>query len=159
RTLLAHAARTVVHSAMELGGNAPFVVLADADLDAAIAGAMVAKLRNGGSACTAANRVIGHESIAGTFAAGTGQWVGGLVVGPGLQPESDIGPLVNASTRDKVASLVQGALDAGAKPLIGAEVPDRRGFYYLPTVLTNVAADADIVGEEIFGPVAPVTTF
>jgi succinate-semialdehyde dehydrogenase/glutarate-semialdehyde dehydrogenase len=159
RTLLAHAARTVVNSGMELGGNAPFLVFADADLDAAVAGAMIAKLRNGGSACTAANRFIVHSSIAEDFGARLAVAMSQLTVGPGLDPATDIGPLVNAKTRDKVSHLVNGALDSGAKALVGAEAPDRRGFYYLPTVLTAVPDDSVILGEEIFGPVAPITKF
>jgi succinate-semialdehyde dehydrogenase/glutarate-semialdehyde dehydrogenase len=159
RTLLAHAARTVVNSGMELGGNAPFLVFADADLDSAVEGAMIAKLRNGGSACTAANRFVVHESIADEFAARFALAMSRLAVGPGLEPGTDIGPLVNAKTREKVSTLVDGAVAGGAKVLIGAEVPDRRGYYYLPTVLTSVASDAPILSDEIFGPVAPITTF
>jgi succinate-semialdehyde dehydrogenase / glutarate-semialdehyde dehydrogenase len=135
RDLLAHAARAVVNSGMELGGNAPFLVFGDADLDSAVEGAMVAKLRNGGSACTAANRFVVHESIADDFAGRLAQAMSRLTVGPGLESGTDIGPLV------------------------GAEAPSRRGFYYLPTVLTAVPEDAQILGEEIFGPVAPITTF
>ncbi|HEX4559001.1 MAG TPA: NAD-dependent succinate-semialdehyde dehydrogenase [Mycobacterium sp.] len=159
RRLLEHAARTVVSPAMELGGNAPFVVFDDADLDDAVAGAMIAKLRNGGSACTAANRFIVHASIADDFAARLAAAMSQLTVGPGLDLSTDIGPLVNAKTRDKVSHLVQGALDGGAKALVGARVPDSRGFYYMPTVLAAVPHDAEILDEEIFGPVAPVTTF
>ncbi|WP_048468540.1 aldehyde dehydrogenase family protein, partial [Mycolicibacterium chlorophenolicum] len=159
RSLLAHAARTIVNSGMELGGNAPFVVFGDADLDAAVSGAMVAKLRNGGSACTAANRFIVHASIAEDFAGRLAEAMSRLTVGPGLEPGTDIGPLVNAKTRDKVSGLVSGALDSGAKALVGAAAPNRRGFYYMPTVLNAVPADAAILGEEIFGPVAPITTF
>jgi len=159
RTLLGHAARTVVSSAMELGGNAPFVVLGDADVEEAVAGAMVAKLRNGGSACTAANRFIVHESVADEFAAGLAARMASLTVGPGLDEGTDIGPLVNASTRDKVAELVTGALDGGAKALVGAGAPERPGYFYLPTVLAGVPHEAPILNEEIFGPVAPVVTF
>lgn len=159
RSLLAHAARTVVNSGMELGGNAPFLVFGDADLDSAVSGAMVAKLRNGGSACTAANRFIVEESIADEFAARLAQAMSKLTVGPGMEPGTDIGPLVNSKTREKVSRLVDGALRAGAKALVGAEAPAHRGYYYLPTVLTAVSGDAAILGEEIFGPVAPITTF
>lgn len=159
RSLLAHAARTVVNTGMELGGNAPFLVFGDADLDAAVTGAMVAKLRNGGSACTAANRFIVHESIADEFGGRLAQAMSRLTVGPGMDPATDIGPLVNSKTREKVSRLVDGAIAAGAKPLIGAEAPSGRGFYYLPTVLAAVPGDANILGEEIFGPVAPITTF
>jgi succinate-semialdehyde dehydrogenase/glutarate-semialdehyde dehydrogenase len=144
---------------MELGGNAPFVVLADADVDHAVSGAMVAKLRNGGSACTAANRFIVHASVADEFARRLADAMRTLTVGPGVDPSSDIGPLVNASTRDKVHGLVVSAIDAGARPLVGAFVPDRRGYYYPPTVLAGVPQDATILGEEIFGPVAPVVAF
>jgi succinate-semialdehyde dehydrogenase/glutarate-semialdehyde dehydrogenase len=159
RSLLAHAARTVVNTGMELGGNAPFLVFGDADLDAAVTGAMVAKLRNGGSACTAANRFIVHESIADDFASRLAQAMSRLTVGPGMDPATDIGPLVNSKTREKVSRLVDGAIAAGAKPLVGAEAPPGRGFYYLPTVLAAVPGDAEILGEEIFGPVAPITPF
>ncbi|MFB9315589.1 NAD-dependent succinate-semialdehyde dehydrogenase [Nocardioides plantarum] len=159
RVLLAHAARTVVNTGMELGGNAPFVVLEDADLDAAVDGAMVAKLRNGGSACTAANRFIVHAGVATEFSRRLADRMRLLAVGPGLDPGTDIGPLVNAKTRDKVAELVTGATDEGARALAGGSAPARRGYYYLPTVLDGVPADAAILDTEIFGPVAPVVTF
>lgn len=159
RVLLGHAARTVVSSSMELGGNAPFVVLEGADVDTAVAGAMVAKLRNGGSACTAANRLIVHASVADEFSRKLAAAMEKLVVGPGLDNETDIGPLVNAKTRDKVRDLVDGALAVGARALAGGGTPDRTGYYYVPTVLAGVPQDAAILGEEIFGPVAPVVTF
>jgi succinate-semialdehyde dehydrogenase / glutarate-semialdehyde dehydrogenase len=159
RDLLAHAARSVVNTGMELGGNAPCLVFGDADLDSAVDGAMIAKLRNGGSACTAANRFIVHESIADDFAARLAQAMGRLTVGPGLDAGTDIGPLVNAKTREKVSRLVQDAIATGAKALVGAEAPARTGFYYLPTVLAGVSEDSQILAEEIFGPVAPITTF
>jgi succinate-semialdehyde dehydrogenase/glutarate-semialdehyde dehydrogenase len=159
RDLLAHAARSVVNTGMELGGNAPFLVFGDADLDSAVDGAMIAKLRNGGSACTAANRFIVHESIADDFAERLAQAMGRLTVGPGLDAGTDIGPLVNAKTREKVSRLVEDAIATGAKALVGAEAPARPGFYYLPTVLAGVSEDSQILAEEIFGPVAPITTF
>jgi succinate-semialdehyde dehydrogenase / glutarate-semialdehyde dehydrogenase len=159
RELLAHAARSVVNTGMELGGNAPFLVFGDADLDSAVDGAMIAKLRNGGSACTAANRFIVHESIADDFTARLAQAMGRLTVGPGLDAGTDIGPLVNAKTREKVSRLVEDAIATGAKALVGAEAPARPGFYYLPTVLAGVSKDSQILAEEIFGPVAPITTF
>jgi succinate-semialdehyde dehydrogenase/glutarate-semialdehyde dehydrogenase len=159
RELLAHAARSVVNTGMELGGNAPFLVFGDADLDSAVDGAMIAKLRNGGSACTAANRFIVHESIADDFAARLAQAMGRLTVGPGLDAGTDIGPLVNAKTRVKVSRLVEDAIATGAKALVGAEAPARPGFYYQPTVLAGVSQDSQILAEEIFGPVAPITTF
>jgi succinate-semialdehyde dehydrogenase / glutarate-semialdehyde dehydrogenase len=159
RVLLEHASRTVVSAAMELGGNAPFVVLPDADLDEAVAGALVAKLRNGGSACTAANRFIVHASFADEFTRRFAEAMRGLPVGPGLDEATRVGPLVNAKTRDKVADLVQSALDAGADPVAGASAPDRVGYYYTPTVLGGVAQDAHILSQEIFGPVAPVVAY
>ena len=159
RILLAHASRTVVSAAMELGGNAPFVVLPDADLDDAVAGALVAKLRNGGSACTAANRFIVHSSIADEFTRRFAAAVEPLQVGPGLHEATRIGPLVNAKTRDKVAGLVQSTLDAGAVPAVGGSAPDRAGYFYTPTVLGRVPQDAAILSQEIFGPVAPVVTY
>jgi succinate-semialdehyde dehydrogenase/glutarate-semialdehyde dehydrogenase len=159
RVLLEHASRTVVSAAMELGGNAPFVVLPDADLDEAVAGALVAKLRNGGSACTAANRFIVHSSITDEFSRRFAQAMGPLRVGPGLDEATKVGPLVNGKTRDKVADLVQSALDVGARPLVGGSAPDRAGYFFTPTVLAGVPQDAHILSEEIFGPVAPVVSY
>jgi succinate-semialdehyde dehydrogenase/glutarate-semialdehyde dehydrogenase len=159
RRLLATAAETVVSCSMELGGNAPFLVLGDADLDAAVAGAMVAKMRNGGSACTAANRFYVHASVEKEFSARLAEAMGALVVGPGLDPGVQVGPLVNKFSRDKVDELVTEAVDGGAGVLIGGSVPDRRGWFYTPTVLQEVAPDAAILREEIFGPVAPIVSF
>jgi succinate-semialdehyde dehydrogenase/glutarate-semialdehyde dehydrogenase len=159
RVLLEHASRTVVSAAMELGGNAPFVVLPDADLDEAVAGALVAKLRNGGSACTAANRFIVHSSITDEFSRRFAQAMGPLRVGPGLDEATKVGPLVNGKTRDKVADLVQSALDVGARRLVGGSAPDRAGYFFTPTVLAGVPQDAHILSEEIFGPVAPVVSY
>jgi succinate-semialdehyde dehydrogenase/glutarate-semialdehyde dehydrogenase len=159
RTLLERASRTVVSTAMELGGNAPFVVLPDADLDEAVAGALIAKLRNGGSACTAANRFIVHASVADKFTTRFADAVRPLQVGPGVEATTQIGPLVNSKTRDKVAELVQSALGAGATSAVGGNIPDRRGYYYAPTVLGGVPQDAAILSQEIFGPVAPVVAY
>jgi succinate-semialdehyde dehydrogenase / glutarate-semialdehyde dehydrogenase len=159
RRLLATAARTVVSCSMELGGNAPFLVLADADLDAAVQGAMVAKMRNGGEACTAANRFYVHSSVAEEFSSRLAAAMRALTVGPGLDPGVDVGPLVNAPSRDKVEELVAGAVDAGARVLTGGESLAGKGFFYSPTVLSGVPADAAILREEIFGPVAPLVTF
>ncbi|GAA1013911.1 NAD-dependent succinate-semialdehyde dehydrogenase [Acrocarpospora pleiomorpha] len=159
RVLLGHAARSIVSASMELGGNAPFLVLADADVDEAVAGAMVAKLRNGGSACTAANRFIVHSSIADQFAERLAAEMATLRIGPGLDQESNVGPLVNAKTRDKVSTLVGDALAAGAKASVGGSAPDRIGYYYTPTVLTDVPRDASILSQEIFGPVAPIVAY
>ncbi len=159
RTLLNLANEHIVNSSMELGGNAPFLVFDDADLDAAIAGAMVAKMRNGGEACTAANRFFVQEGIADRFAVRLAEAMGGLRMGPGYVEGTTLGPLVNAKTRDKVAGLVDDAVRAGARARIGGTVPDGAGYYYPATVLTEVTADAGILRTEIFGPVAPIVTF
>jgi succinate-semialdehyde dehydrogenase/glutarate-semialdehyde dehydrogenase len=159
RRLLASAAETVVSCSMELGGNAPFLVLADADLEAAVAGAMVAKMRNGGSACTAANRFYVHGSVEKEFSARLAEAMGALVVGSGLDAGVQVGPLVNQSSRDKVEELVSGAVDGGADVLTGGSAPEGRGWFYPPTVLHEVAPDSAILREEIFGPVAPVVSF
>jgi succinate-semialdehyde dehydrogenase/glutarate-semialdehyde dehydrogenase len=159
RTLLAQAADCVVNCSMELGGNAPFIVLEDADIDAAVSGAMVAKMRNGGEACTAANRFYVHRKVQAQFEARFVAAMEALVMGPGLDPGVDLGPLVNKSTRDKVHSLVGKAVSGGAKLLTGGEAGAGPGYFYPPTVLTGVAADADILHEEIFGPVAPIVAF
>lgn len=159
RVLLCQAADQVIHCSMELGGNAPFVVCADADLDAAIEGAMIAKMRNGGEACTAANRFIVHESVAEAFTVKLADRMAALNVGPGVNADTECGPLVNESTAGKVAALVQDALDKGARLVCGGTAPDLPGYYYQPTVLADVPAEAEIAREEIFGPVAPVYTF
>jgi succinate-semialdehyde dehydrogenase/glutarate-semialdehyde dehydrogenase len=159
RVLLGEAAKSVVNTSMELGGNAPFLVLGDADIDVAVAGAIVAKMRNGGEACTAANRFYVHGSVAAEFARKLASAMAALRLGPGLQEGTQLGPLVNAESRDKVADLVTSAVDAGARVLTGAQTPPGAGYFYLPTVLADVPADAAILGEEIFGPVAPLVTF
>ncbi len=159
RTLLHTAADTVTNCSMELGGNAPFLVLADADIDAAIEGAMIAKMRNGGEACTAANRFYVHDSVADEFTAKLAARLAALNVGPGLADGTDLGPLVNADTRSKVAHLVDEAAKNGGRVVTGGHAPDRRGYYYAPTVLDDVPPDSAILGEEIFGPVAPIVRF
>ncbi|GAA4683831.1 NAD-dependent succinate-semialdehyde dehydrogenase [Phytohabitans rumicis] len=159
RILLREAADRVVNTSMELGGNAPFLVLDDADVDAAIAGAMVAKMRNGGEACTSANRFYVHRRVADEFSRGLAEAMAKLVVGPGLDPATEVGPLVNEPAVDKVDELVSGALDGGARVLTGAGRPDGRGWYYRPTVLADVDPAAAILREEIFGPVAPLVVF
>ena len=159
RVLLKEAADTVVNTSMELGGNAPFLVFADADLDAALEGAMIAKMRNGGEACTAANRFYVEESVAEEFATRLAEKMGAMKVGPGTEDGTQVGPLVNDAAVQKCDELVRGALAAGARALIGGAVPDRPGCYYDPTVLVDVPADAEILREEIFGPVAPIVTF
>jgi succinate-semialdehyde dehydrogenase/glutarate-semialdehyde dehydrogenase len=159
RVLLREAADQVVNCSMELGGNAPFVVLDDADLDAAIEGAMVAKMRNAGEACTAANRFYVHADVAEEFGRRLAERMSALRLGPGTHDETQVGPLVNEESAAKVDELVQGAVAAGARVVVGGVRPERDGFYYEPTVLTGVPSDAAILGEEIFGPVAPIITF
>ncbi len=159
RMLLKQAADYVLNCSMELGGNAPFLVFDDADVDAAVDGAFLAKMRNGGEACTAANRFYVHEKVATEFSAKLSARLAALSVGPGLDDGVDLGPLVNADTRTKVADLVESATSAGAKVLTGGHAPDRVGYYYEPTVLDSVPAGAGILNEEIFGPVAPIVRF
>jgi succinate-semialdehyde dehydrogenase/glutarate-semialdehyde dehydrogenase len=159
RVLLREAADQVINTSMELGGNAPFVVFADADLDAAIEGAMVAKMRNAGEACTAANRFYVESSIAGEFGRRLAERMAALTVGPGTEEGTQVGPLVNQDAVDKVDALVRGAVEQGAEAVVGGVRPDRSGYYYEPTVLVDVPADAAILQEEIFGPVAPIVTF
>lgn len=159
RVLIKEAADQVINCSMELGGNAPFLVFADADLDAAVDGAMVAKMRNGGEACTAANRFYVESSVAGEFSRRLGERMGRLRVGPGAEDGVDVGPLVNEDTVSKVADLVDGALGAGARSVVGGRRREGSGYFYEPTVLVDVPADAAILREEIFGPVAPIVTF
>jgi succinate-semialdehyde dehydrogenase/glutarate-semialdehyde dehydrogenase len=159
RVLLKEAADCIVSASMELGGNAPFLVFDDADLDAAVAGAMIAKMRNGGEACTAANRFYVQRGIAPRFAEAFGAAMAALRVGPGLAPGVQVGPLVNAAARDKVDSLVSEAVAGGARVAARGDIPDGKGYFYPSTVLTDVPAEAAISREEIFGPVAPVVVF
>ena len=159
RSLLHQAADCVVSCSMELGGNAPFVVFDDADLESAVAGAMVAKMRNGGEACTAANRFLVQRGIAAEFGRRLAETMGALRMGPGLEDGVQLGPLVNAAGRDKVAELVAGAVGDGARIATGGHIPDGPGFFYPPTVLVDVPAGAAILREEIFGPVAPLVVF
>jgi succinate-semialdehyde dehydrogenase/glutarate-semialdehyde dehydrogenase len=159
RKLIAQSAQNVLKTSMELGGNAPFLIFDDADLDAAVEGALVAKMRNIGEACTAANRFHVHESIADEFAARLAERLGAMRVGRGTEPGVEAGPLIEAKARQKVAELVDDARDRGAKPLVGGEPLDGPGYFYAPTVLRDVPSDARVLREEIFGPVAPVATF
>jgi succinate-semialdehyde dehydrogenase / glutarate-semialdehyde dehydrogenase len=159
RVLLREAADQVINCSMELGGNAPFLVFADADLDAALDGAMVAKMRNAGEACTAANRFYVERPIAEEFGRRLAERMAGLRMGPGVDDGVEVGPLVNEDTAGKVDELVRAAVDGGASPLVGGRRPDRPGFYYEPTVLVGVEPDAAILQEEIFGPVAPIVVF
>jgi succinate-semialdehyde dehydrogenase/glutarate-semialdehyde dehydrogenase len=159
RQLLKDAAETVLRTSMELGGNAPFIVFEDADLDAAVEGAMAAKLRNMGEACTAANRFIVHESVADEFAAKFAQKMSARVIGRGTEETSTIGPLIDRKSRDKVHELVTGALAQGATALTGGDIVEGAGYFYHPTVLSGVRPESEILQQEIFGPVAPVTRF
>ncbi|HWP26927.1 MAG TPA: NAD-dependent succinate-semialdehyde dehydrogenase [Xanthobacteraceae bacterium] len=159
RRLLHEAADNVVRPAMELGGNAPFIVFEDADIDAAIDGAMIAKMRNMGEACTAANRFYVHEKVHDEFAQKLAAKMGALKMGNGLDEGVNLGPLVNAEGRDKVAELVDDAVKKGAKILVGGKKPEGPGYFYPATVLCNVPDDAKMLQEEIFGPVASLQSF
>jgi len=159
RKLLHEAADQVVRPAMELGGNAPFIVCEDADIDAAVDGAMIAKMRNMGEACTAANRFYVHEKVHDSFVQKFAAKMKALKVGNGLEEGVAVGPLVNAEGRDKVAALVEDALNKGAKAVIGGNRLNRTGYYYPPTVLVDVPDSAQCLKEEIFGPVAPIQKF
>jgi len=161
RLLAAQAAERLLHCTFELGGNAPFLVFDDADVDAALEGAMVAKMRNIGESCVAANRFLLHDSVFDSFAEQLGTRMRALSVGPGYT-DAAVGPLINLRQRDRVAALVRDALDRGATALCGgdpADVPPGEGFFYPPTVLVGVPADARLLHEEIFGPVAPLVRF
>ncbi|MFC6355391.1 NAD-dependent succinate-semialdehyde dehydrogenase [Luethyella okanaganae] len=158
-TLMQLAAKTVVNTSMELGGNAPFIVFDDADLDEAIAGAMIAKMRNGGEACTAANRFYVQEGVAAEFGRRLAARMSALVVGAGADSDSQLGPVINSGARDDIHALVRGAIDEGASILTGGETPSGEGYFYPATVLADVPATASILNHEIFGPVAPIVTF
>jgi succinate-semialdehyde dehydrogenase/glutarate-semialdehyde dehydrogenase len=144
---------------MELGGNAPFIVFDDADLDAAVEGAMIAKMRNGGEACTAANRFYVQEGIVDAFSKKLAERMGAMKVGPGYDKATQCGPLINQKAIDRIDGLVKDAASRGAKVLTGGAPLDRDGFYFPPTVLRDVAAEAAITSEEIFGPIAALSTF
>ena len=157
--LLKQAADNVLRTSMELGGNAPFLVFEDADLDAAVEGAMIAKFRNIGQACTAANRFIVHESVAQEFAARVTERVNSLTIGRGTEIGVAIGPLINTAAVTKADDLVKDAVSRGATVLTGGTPVDREGTFYAPTVITGVTPGSDILREEIFGPVLSITTF
>lgn len=159
KTLLKAAADNVLRTSMELGGNAPFIVFEDADLDQAVEGAMGAKMRNIGEACTAANRFIVHESVADEFAKKFAAKIGELKLGNGLDEGVTCGPLIEKKALDNVTSLVDDAVEKGATALIGGKPGEGVGYFYTPTVLINVSRDARVAQEEIFGPVAPILTF
>jgi succinate-semialdehyde dehydrogenase/glutarate-semialdehyde dehydrogenase len=159
KVLVKQSADQLQRVSMELGGNAPFLVFEDADVDAAVDGAMIAKMRNMGEACTAANRFLVHESVAAEFGEKLGARMGALTVGRGQDDGVDVGPLINAEAVEAVSGLVTDAVHDGATVVTGGSAPDGPGFFYSPTVLTGVPADSQINREEIFGPVAPITTF
>ncbi|MCT7377694.1 NAD-dependent succinate-semialdehyde dehydrogenase [Chelativorans salis] len=159
RTLLKSAADNVVKPAMELGGNAPFIVCADADIDAAVEGAILAKMRNIGEACTAANRFYIHDNVHDAFAEKLAIRMGAMRMGHGLAEGVQVGSLVNAETRDKVAGFVEDALEKGARALCGGRRHEGRGFFYPPTVLVDVPDTAKLLCDEIFGPVAALQRF
>ena len=159
RKLLHAAADNIVKPAMELGGNAPFIVCKDANIEAAADGLMMAKMRNLGEACTAANRIYVHESVKDKFISIFSKKMAALKVGNGVEPDVDVGPLVNAETRDKVDHFVSDAISKGAQVEVGGVRPKVPGFFYPPTVLSNVPDDADCLSDEIFGPVAAIQSF
>lgn len=159
RSLLKSASQRVLRTSMELGGNAPFLVFQDADIDAAVAGAIQAKLRNIGEACTAANRFLVHKSVHAEFTRKLTDQMAAKVLGPGTEEDTDLGPLISESERDKVHTLVTEAQDAGATLKTGGVVPNRNGWYYEPTVLDGLDRDSPILQQEIFGPVAPIVSF
>ncbi|HSK54824.1 MAG TPA: NAD-dependent succinate-semialdehyde dehydrogenase [Jiangellales bacterium] len=159
RRLVEQSADRLLRVSMELGGNAPFLVFGDADLDAAVEGALLAKMRNIGEACTAANRFLVHESVAEEFGERLAARMGDLRVGRGTEDGVQVGPLITQKARETVDSLVADATDRGARLLTGGSALDGPGWYYRPTVLAGVPDDARLLEEEIFGPVAPITTF
>jgi succinate-semialdehyde dehydrogenase/glutarate-semialdehyde dehydrogenase len=159
KILLEQCAEKVLRTSMELGGNAPFIVFEDADLDEAVAGLMVAKMRNMGEACTAANRIYVHESIIEEFGRRVADTMSKLTVGRGTEEGVNVGPLIDQAAVDKVSRLVDDAVSKGASVVTGGSTIDGAGFFFSPTVLTGVAKDAELNAEEIFGPVAPLTPF
>ena len=159
RVLVRQSADQLQRLSMELGGNAPFLVFEDADVDAAVDGAMIAKMRNMGEACTAANRFLVHSSVAQEFADKLGKRMGGLTVGRGQDDGVDVGPLIDERAVETVSQLVTDAVHDGAKVVCGGQAPDGPGYFYAPTVLLDVPVDAEINVQEIFGPVAPISTF
>lgn len=159
RKLMEQASKNLLRASMELGGNAPFIVFEDADLDKAVEGAMIAKLRNIGESCVAANRMYVHESVADDFAGKLADRMNALKVGRGTEEDTDLGPLINEEQRGKVAELVDDAVSKGAKSLAGGGKMDGAGYFFEPTVLSGIPGDARLLKEEIFGPVAPVVAF
>jgi succinate-semialdehyde dehydrogenase / glutarate-semialdehyde dehydrogenase len=159
RSLIEQSAEQLLRVSMELGGNAPFIVFEDADLDRAVEGAMLAKMRNIGEACTAANRFYVHESVVDDFAERLAKRMGALTLGKGTKKGVDVGPLIDGKARDGVAELVEDARSQGATIVTGGRAAPGRGYFYEPTVITGVRKDARMMTEEIFGPVAPIASF
>jgi len=159
RKLIESAAQNVLKVSMELGGNAPFLVFDDADLDDAVEGALLAKMRNIGEACTSANRFHVAESVAEPFAEKLAEKMGGLKIGRGTEEDVKVGPLIDQPSREKVEELVRDALDKGASAVVGGSALGGAGYFFEPTVLGGVSDDARLLKEEIFGPVAPITSF
>ncbi len=159
RVLLAEAAKYVVNCSMELGGNAPFLVCADAKIDAVVEGAMIAKMRNGGEACTAANRFYVHETVLDEFSTKFAARMSELKVGSGMDPSVDLGPMVNQQAREDIHGLVTDAMAKGAERITGGQPLEGKGYFYAPTVLGSVPEGANVLNEEIFGPVAPIVPF
>jgi succinate-semialdehyde dehydrogenase/glutarate-semialdehyde dehydrogenase len=159
RKLMEQASQNLLRLSMELGGNAPFIVFDDADVDAAVQGALIAKMRNIGEACTAANRFHVADGVANEFAEKLAEKMGAMKVGRGTEEDVEVGPLIDDSQRSKVSELVEDAIGRGAKAVVGGHARDGAGYFYDPTVLTDVPEDAKLLKEEIFGPVAPVKGF
>jgi len=159
KLLIGQGAEQVLRMSMELGGNAPFLVFADADIDAAVEGALIAKMRNGGEACTSANRFHVHAAVADEFSAKLAERMRALQVGRGTEDGVQVGPLIDEAQRTKVAELVADAVDKGAAIAAGGDKLDGPGYFFSPTVLTDIPDGAQVLDEEIFGPVAPVKTF
>ncbi len=159
RQLIAQSAEQILRVSMELGGNAPFIVFDDADLELAVEGAMIAKMRNGGEACTSANRFLVQDSVAEEFGQRLAERMGSMVVARGTEDDAQAGPLIDAVAVDSVRQLVDDAVAGGAQLQCGGAPIDGDGYFFAPTVLTGIADDARILSEEIFGPVAPIRTF
>jgi succinate-semialdehyde dehydrogenase/glutarate-semialdehyde dehydrogenase len=159
RGLLRQAADGVLKVSMELGGNAPFLVFDDADVDAAVEGALLAKMRNGGEACTSANRFLVHEAVADEFATKLTGRVAAMRVGHGTDPATDVGPLIDEAARTRILAAIEGAADEGAVVRTGGTAVDGPGWFLEPTVVTGVADSAPLAAEEIFGPVVAISTF
>ena len=159
RKLMGQASDNLLRLSMELGGNAPFIVFDDADIDAAVQGALLAKMRNIGEACTSANRFHVSDKVADQFASKLAEKMGAMKIGRGTEEGVQVGPLIDDSQRSKVAALVEDAIGRGAKAVVGGRARDGAGYFFEPTVLTDVPDDATLLQEEIFGPVAPVKGF